>query len=44
MVWNWLRFQQALFERAPYLLAVHVLIVLISLFGAVVIALPLGVL
>lgn len=43
MVWSWLRFQQALFERAPSLLVVHVLIVLITLVLAVAIALPTGI-
>ncbi len=40
---NWMRFQDALFHRAPAALAVHILMVLISVVVAVVISVPLGV-
>ncbi|MGB9802667.1 ABC transporter permease [Desulfofundulus sp.] len=40
---NWLRFEDALFHRAPEALAVHILMVLISVTIAVVISVPTGI-
>ncbi|MDW7674333.1 MAG: ABC transporter permease [Bacillota bacterium] len=40
---NWLRLQEALFTRAPSLLAIHVLLVLVTMLLAIAVSVPAGV-
>lgn len=41
---SWVRFQQALFERAPLDLAVHILMVFVAVSIAIIISVPIGIL
>ncbi|MGB9791631.1 MAG: ABC transporter permease [Thermacetogeniaceae bacterium] len=41
---NWVRFEDALFHRAPLQLAIHIMMVLVSVSVAVAISVPLGIL